>query len=238
MSGFDVELYKQIQEDARNEVINIDGRTYTTKRLEAKKPPQAYSLNLGGLQALIDFAATDEVKKIAGERPLFCSVDSQTEVRLFTGVEDLWLDRNTLALVEVDLPQLGLGGYQDREVFNIFLQSRFVENEDRGLLLDFISRLKEEVSSEVEDDGISQIATIKQGVAKVGKAKVPNPVTLAPYRTFLEIEQPESPFIFRMRSGFQCALIEADGGAWRIEAKKRIKDYLKERLPEDIIVLA
>lgn len=238
MSGFNVELYKQIQADAQNEVITLDGRTYTTKQLHAKTPPKASSLRLGGLQALIDFAATTEVKKIAGDRPVFCSVESQIEVILFTGVENLWLERNTLATVEVDLPQLGLGGYQDREVFNIFLQSRFLDNEDRGVLLDFVSRLKEEISAEVEDDGVTQTAMVKTGVSRIGKAKVPNPVTLAPYRTFLEIEQPESPFIFRMRSGFQCALIEADGGAWRIEAKKRVKDYLTERLPEDIIVLA
>ena len=47
--------------------------------------------------------------------------------------------------------------------------------------------------------------------------KVPNPVTLRPFRTFIEVEQPESKFIFRMREGGRCAIFEADGahGSWR-----------------------
>ncbi|KHO31340.1 hypothetical protein OR63_10900, partial [Clostridium tetani] len=82
----------------------------------------------------------------------------------------------------------------------------------------------------VGDDGVSQAATIKTGVASVNEVKVPNPVVLAPFRTFPEIEQPESKFIFRMQSGPRAALFEADGGAWRNEAMIKIKAYLEEQL--------
>lgn len=63
---------------------------------------------------------------------------------------------------------------------------------------------------------------------------VPNPVNLIPYRTFLEVQQPASDFIFRMKSscGVQCAILEADGGAWKNEAMNNIKEYLKNALAD------
>lgn len=65
-----------------------------------------------------------------------------------------------------------------------------------------------------------------------GEAVIPNPVTLVAYRTFSQVEQPESLYIFRMqdRNGIQCALYEADGGAWKIDAMRRIKAYLEAAL--------
>lgn len=53
---------------------------------------------------------------------------------------------------------------------------------------------------------------------------------------------PLSSFVFRMRStcGVECALFEADGGAWQLEAVRRIKNYLKEELEEfpNFVVIA
>ena len=91
---------------------------------------------------------------------------------------------------------------------------------------------KEDAIKSISDDGVSQAATIKTGVASVNDVKVPNPVVLAPFRTFPEISQPESKFIFRMQSGPRAALFEADGGAWRNEAMMKIKACLEEQLKE------
>lgn len=67
-----------------------------------------------------------------------------------------------------------------------------------------------------------------------GNAQVPNPVILAPYRTFPEIEQPLSKFIFRMKNdrGPEAALFEADGKAWRNKAIRDIKEYLEKALED------
>lgn len=64
------------------------------------------------------------------------------------------------------------------------------------------------------------------------EAQIPNPVHLKPYRTFLEVDQPASDFIFRMRDnhGVDCAIFEADGGAWEMEAMQNIKSYLQKEL--------
>ena len=88
---------------------------------------------------------------------------------------------------------------------------------------------------------------VKTGVASKTETIVPSPVHLKPYRTFDEIDQPESDFIFRIQSdkfdGITCALFSADGGAWKTEAKQRIKEYLSNELSDliekgKIIILA
>lgn len=63
----------------------------------------------------------------------------------------------------------------------------------------------------------------------------PNPVTLAPYRTFREIAQPESQFVFRLRGGVEgalphAALFEADGAEWKLAAVGRIASFLRRAL--------
>ena len=78
--------------------------------------------------------------------------------------------------------------------------------------------------------------TIKQGIASKADVLVPNPVTLTPYRTFLEVKQPSSEFVFRIKdNGGTPAfmLVEAEGGLWRAEAMQNIKEYLTKAL-EDI----
>lgn len=110
------------------------------------------------------------------------------------------------------------------------LQSTFVKNEDRDIVLRVIGNIRDEKVMEYGDNGISQAVTAKTGVATVENVAVPNPVLLAPYRTFTEIEQVESNFVFRMKDGPSAALFEADGAAWKNEATRRIKEYLDKEL--------
>lgn len=53
---------------------------------------------------------------------------------------------------------------------------------------------------------------------------------------FDALAQPMSNFIFRVkdndRYGVTCALFEADGGAWKNEAKANIKAYLEKELAD------
>ncbi|PFR65873.1 hypothetical protein COK29_26730, partial [Bacillus cereus] len=62
----------------------------------------------------------------------------------------------------------------------------------------------------------------------------PNPVSLQPYRTFVEVEQPKSNFIFRMKDGPRCSIHEADGGAWKLQAMNNIEDYLTTALADEV----
>lgn len=102
------------------------------------------------------------------------------------------------------------------------------------MILKFAGTVEDGTVTDYSDDGVTQKATVKTGLASKTDAIVPNPVSLRPYRTFLEVEQPKSDFIFRMKQdkydGVQCAIFEADGGAWQNAATKAVKNYLEYEL--------
>lgn len=180
------------------------------------------------LTSLVDYikANIDTMAK-----KMIIHVVSPTEVQMYSSLD---CDRKREYMVEVNanLPQFRFGTFIDHEEFCIALQSKFIENEDRKLVLKFAGTVEDETIAQYGDDGVSQKATIKTGLTSKSEALVPNPVNLIPYRTFLEVEQPASDFIFRMKSscGVQCAIFEADGGAWKNEAMDNIKGYLEEEL--------
>ena len=122
----------------------------------------------------------------------------------------------------------------NNETFLIALQSKFIPGDDRELLLKFAGTVEDGTVAQYNDDGITQKATVKTGIASKGDALVPNPVRLRPFRTFVEVEQPESSFVFRMKqgNGVECAIFEADGGAWKNVAMQNIKEYLQSELKE------
>lgn len=62
------------------------------------------------------------------------------------------------------------------------------------------------------------------------------PVSLIPYRTFLEVPQPASDFVFRISEGRGGApafkLVAADGGLWKSQAVDNVKNYLVKALAD------
>ena len=167
---------------------------------------------------------------------MFVHVESPTRVELYSALDH---ERRREHMVEVvaNVPEFTFERFFEHEQFCINLQSKFVDCEetDRALLLKFAGTVESGTVAEYGDDGVSQKATVKTGIASKGEAVVPSPAVLMPYRTFVEVQQPTSSFIFRMRdshNSIECALFEADGGAWRIEAMESIKAYLKEQLKD------
>ena len=213
-------------------VVNVEGRNYSKFPLNKIVEPMPGQIQATTLTALVDYIKSGMAENENYGDRLLIHVVSPTEVRLQSELrEDC--EREAYMGCNALLPNnIIFNRFMDVENFNIMLQSSYVENEDRAILLKVTGLIQDKEVAEVGDDGISQSVTMKTGVAKVGNVKVPNPVVLAPYRTFPEIEQPESKFIFRMQTGPAAALFEADGGAWRNEAMKRIKEYLFVELIE------
>lgn len=170
---------------------------------------------------------------------LIVAVEKNDEVCVWSENDELE-HRTLLVDVKARIPELSFGRFLSSEQFNIMLQSNFIDDNDRGTLLEFASALKIENGAEIEDNGVSQVATVKTGVASLAKGKAPNPVTLRPYRTFSEVEQPASLFVFRIDKQANMALFEADGKRWIADAVGNIAAYLKEQLADQkhITVLA
>ena len=237
------EAINRIVELAAPNYTEVYGRMYTDKKMfEFDSDMRATPIKLSTLTSLVDY-----IKNYAFEKkpnlPYMVLVNSPTSVELFSALDD---DRRRETLVEVraEVPSFDFQSYMGNETMLIAVQSKFLDDPDtdKAAVLRFAGTVTSGTIAEYGDDGVTQKATIRQGVASKTEALVPSPCTLRPYRTFIEVEQPASEFIFRMReagNGVQAALFEADGGAWKIEAKKNIKEYLEKQLEgTGVIVIA
>lgn len=86
----------------------------------------------------------------------------------------------------------------------------------------------------LDDDGISQKVSVSTFVGTKDAIAPTDPI-LCPYRTFVDIEQPESQFVFRSQKldlGVGFVLYEADGGAWKTVAMDTIRKYILEYMED------
>ncbi|HBL06837.1 MAG TPA: hypothetical protein DDZ33_07940, partial [Clostridium sp.] len=187
-------------EEGENKYIKeeINGATYTNKNLTRVEEPISRALETTTLTSIVDYIKenVDSIK----DGNIIVHVMSYDKVSI---KKELNSDkrRECVMVAEALTPSIVTDRFIDPERFNIMLQSSFIENEDRNKLLKVSGNIKEENVKSVGDDGVSQSAAIKVGVASVAEVVIPNPVILAPFRTFPEVEQPESKFIFRMQTG-------------------------------------
>lgn len=190
--------------------------------------PKPSPLHVATLKSLVDYVKDGGE---ANKETVFVGIVAPNQVAVIDSLNPDMLRSHFLEASPI-LPVLPIGSWVDREDMQIALQSCFVQTDECRQLIEFVSRLKAGAETEVKDDGITQNVTVSAGVKRVGNASVPNPVNLAPFRTFPELAQPVSPFVFRVRAehGFQCKLIESDGGAWRLKAHQLVREYLEKEL--------
>lgn len=211
-------------------IREINGMTWSDKPLErVRYNPKAKPIELNTLRSLVDF-----IQSSHDGQKMYIHIVSPTEVRMFSALDED-RERETLAVVNAMVPKFPFNTYMGHEEFCINLQSKFLPTEDRELLLKFSGTVEAGTVAQYGDDGVTQKATIRQGVASKAEAIVPNPVSLCAYRTFIEVDQPETRYIFRMKQNgntVNCALFEADGDAWKICAKNSILEYLENVLDD------
>lgn len=193
--------------------------------------PKANALQMCTLDSLVGYIKSNTDKM---DKHMLIHVQSPTKVVLMS---ELDVDRCREKLVEVNamLPQFTFDTYYPAESFVINVMSKFMDNDDKEQILKYAGTIETGTIAKYGDDGVSQKATIQQTCTSKAEAIIPNPVHLAPYRTFLEVEQPSSDFIFRARDDArepQFALFEADGGAWKLEAMNLVAAYLKDAIQE------
>lgn len=215
------------------EQIEINGRTYCTKSLTRyDRPDMAEPIKATTLTSLVDYIR--ESREELRER-MIIQITDPTEVLLYSGLTPE-RDREMLFKVNALLPRFDFGTEYGQENFLIALQSCFERNDDRDTVSLFAGNVVDTQEAAYSDDGVSQQAVMKTGVANKENVLVPNPVHLVPYRTFLEVEQPGSDFIFRAGKGRDDAptfkLVSADGGLWKSQALENVKKYLVDALDD------
>ncbi|MGH1093087.1 hypothetical protein ACQVUB_26700 [Bacillus mycoides] len=223
------ETIEKVLEIGTVETHEIGEQTYSTQRLHLVQEPTPAEVVVRSLSGLVSYVKSE----FDTAEPLMIHIENPTTVSVFTAVNGD-KRRSTYIQAQASTPRFNFGSFYDREEFNIALQSGFVQNQHRDIVLKVVGTVVEGAVKEIGDDGVSQAVTAKTSVANRENVKVPNPVELSPYRTFVEVEQPESKFVFRMREGARCGLFEADGGAWKLEAMNNIKKYLNKELAQEI----
>jgi len=222
-------------------IIEVDGKSYSFKNLIPVKEIGPSALDFNFLDSLVTYIK-ENVDVLRPGNHLIIEIKDPTEIALHTEIVGKFNQRFTPIRCNALITEFPWGRYVSPEEFVIMAQSRFVETEDLAKIRAIAGNVRSEEVIQFSDDGISQQVTAKSGVARVENIVIPPRVKLAPYRTFIEIEQPVSEFVFRAKKAGDLphfALFEADGGAWRIEAMKRIKAYLEVQLDgiKDVVVL-
>ncbi|QDH23911.1 hypothetical protein FFV09_23075 [Saccharibacillus brassicae] len=223
------EALKYLVELQPNEILEVNGQTWSTNPLSLVPVAQPRPLTIHKLSGLVTYL----IDNFDEQPPVLIQIESPSKVSVLSTF-NADKQRDVLIRAEALLPNIPFESFQGVENFNILLQSCFVENEDRSKVLQVVGNVREEEVLNFGDDGVSQQVTASAGVRVVEQVKVPNPVRLKPFRTFIEISQPECQFVFRMRKGPQAALFEADGGAWKLQAIASIKEYLETELSQQI----
>ena len=59
-------------------------------------------------------------------------------------------------------------------------------------------------------------------------------MTLQPFRTFVEVAQPESEFLLRINDRGEIGFFPADGGVWKLEATRNVAAYFEDKLKDMI----
>jgi hypothetical protein len=218
-----------VHDEATGETFLISGDDIT--RFEPYDAPQSITgRTLDGM--------LDAINKGLLESPVKSVHIVNPTIVLVYGVVDKFGRRPQLMRIEAYETDFRFGRFYDQEAFQIGLRAQFVQNDHRDVVIKFAGDLVDDDSTTFSDDGVSQTATVREGISSKAIAEVPSPATLAPRRTFVEVDQPESEFIYRVRKGGESALFEADGGAWRNEAIRNIAAYISTKLPEGIEVIA
>lgn len=233
------------QKAAEPKKVDIKGRSFMVtgdscteiEPLELPKPEKVNTRSLNALVVLIK----SEVDSQTENPPLYVSCNTYGGVEVFTTPnpeDDLhrWQPYHATAS---DLPSLVEDVRWSFDEAMIKLRSMFQrapdgEKNDVDYILDLLSHMSFDQSVKSDDNGITQTVQVRKGVSFVENKAVRPIVTLAPYRTFQEVEQPESEFVFRVYDDRSISLTAADGGMWKMAARSIVKDYLEDALQDEI----
>lgn len=192
------------------------------------------TLELNSLDALVKLIRTEALAKKREGNPLYITIPSHLCVKCFErpDPEKRCFRRIFYTASATDVP-----GWDERtslafEEAQIALRTRFQETPDTLYALQLLSNITAGAKLTMNDNGIATTVVSQKGIALQGNEVIRPIVKLRPYRTFQEIDQPESTFLIRITER-AISFIEADGGMWKLHARETIKKYLEENLSSE-----
>lgn len=241
------EFLEKVEEMVQPQTLTEGIRTFVDKPMHMLVDEIAADtpLHTNSLSSVADYIKSNaDFDALASDGRKIIHVEDEKTVWLYTEMNS-FKKRSALLLASAWVSSFPFGQWLSLENFIISVQANFVADEHRDELLSFVATVKQDTGVEQQDDGVTQKVTTRSGVSLSRTSKVPNPITLRPFRTFSEVEQPESAFVFRIKAEeggcVKAALFAADGEAWRHDAILKIRDYFQTHVvaeDDSVIVLA
>lgn len=231
------EFIAHIQETTRPQIVEIDGSNFSIAPGGAAieiRPTIDHpdTLPLHSLDALVKLVQTEAANMVT---PLYITIPSHLTVRCF-GQPDS--DARYFRQVYYEAEATDVPGWDGKvqlgfEEAQIALRTRFQETPDTIYAMKLLSDICCGAKVVYNDNGIATTVTTQKGVALQSNEQIRPIITLKPYRTFQEVEQPESIFLIRVNER-GITFTEADGGMWKLKARQTVKAFLEEQLAEEV----
>lgn len=223
-------MIEKIAEMATPFIHEVDGFVYSSKELnfvqEKKHMPRC--IDLTGLDSICKMVR-NEAKHIGLQ--IFIQVKDYKSVSVFTAL-DSDEDRQYLYKCNADTPAVTTDRFLTYEKAVIELRSLYIPNEGTKYLLQLLSSISNESKVISSDNGVTQQVEAKSGIALNSMVKIEPRVTLQPFRTFIEVEQPASEFLLRINERGEIGFFPADGGVWKLEATRNVAGYFENALKD------
>lgn len=229
------EFIDHIQKTTQPIVTTVDGITFAVNadgEVNEIRPtvdhPDTFPLH--SLDAMVKLVRTEASKE---ETPLYITVPDHLTVRCFGQprpdarcFRQVYYEANA-----ADVPGWGNKVQLGFEEAQIAMRTRFQETPDTIYAMKLLSDICCGAKVVYNDNGIATTVTTQKGVALQSNEQIRPIITLKPYRTFQEVEQPESIFLIRVNER-GITFTEADGGMWKLAARKTVKEFLEKELSD------
>lgn len=229
---------EKIQELVKPELHEIDGRTFcigTDGDASELRPKLniADTLPLCSLDALVKMVKTEAAKKYTG--PFYVMIPDHMSVRCFAQPEEKLRNLRQVfyEVSATDVPGWEAEAQLGFEAAQIAMRTRFQETPDTTYALKLLSEISNGAKITFSDNGVATSVVTQKGVSLQSNEAIRPIVTLKPYRTFQEVDQPASQFLIRINER-GISFIEADGGMWKLAARKTIKEYFDSAFADEI----
>ena len=214
--------------------MSLDAQKFDEERAMSKAEHYEFpTIKTTTLSSIADYVDKDPECFFSNRcaRPVI-HIKTPTSVTLYADLDEFGR-RMPIVQASATIPNIEFGRKMDVETFTIMLQSSFAGSDDRDYLLHAVSAVRVTNDLEIKDDGMAQTVSVNKGAATVARETLRNPVQLAPFRTFVEVPQPLSYYVFRVHDGPSVALYTAGGAEWEISAMANIKTYFEDAVKNE-----
>lgn len=234
------EAIEKIVSLAAPTIREIEGNTFviTPDGATSELHPEAVfpgELSLSSLDALVKMIRSEAAAIHGSEAPFYITIPDHLTAKCFLHpLETKRCLRPVLYVAHAtDVPGWDSKNEMGFEEAQIAMRTRFQETADTAYLQKLLSEITCGAKVTMNDNGIATSVVTQKGVALQSNEVIRPIVSLRPYRTFQEVEQPSSQFLIRINER-RILFVEADGGMWKLKARETIKAHLEDKLSSEV----